>query len=211
MNRLSRLGAAYAAERPVRTGLVAVSVALGVAVVLGVGAGVATVNRSVNGLGAAVPADVVVSGVGPFGTHLPGSVPARLAATDGVRAAAAVSAQDMPLTSGAVTGKVVTLGVPLDRVGLLADRAAAGRLPRVDGEIAVSSRVARDLHLRAGITVTLGAAPARVVGILGPGVTGEAGTNQVVLASSTAVEPTDPVFALIRLQSRVNRGVGMTP
>src|SRR5438105_8991791 len=173
VKRVSGLGRHYLSERPGRAALVSISVALGVTVVVAVGAGIATLDRGVNRLGRGLGrADVVASSAGAFGSRLSPADQAAIAGEDGIEKAApvaadtrAVSAEGNPIDAELST----LLAVPLDRVDFLVEQTASGRIPRTAGEIDISSRVAERLHLHIGDRAVIGTSTYRVVGVLAPG------------------------------------------
>src|SRR6478609_6358731 len=104
MKRLSGLGGEYARERPVRALLVVTSVVLGVGVLVGIGAGIATVDHGLDRLGGGVgDAQIVVEPSGMFGTRLSASTTNEIAALDGVRTAAPVFAGLATISSSTET------------------------------------------------------------------------------------------------------------
>ena len=207
MNRVGDLGRHYLRERPGRAALVTFSVALGVAVVVAIGAGTATLDRGVDRLGGAVgAADVVVSSAGPHGSRLAPSVVSDLESQDGVVSVAAVTADTQVISrpgDSRDAALATLLAVPLDRVQLLVDQTTSGRLPTAPDEIAVSTRVTERLRGGVGADATIGGSTYRIVGVLAPGMDDVTGDNRVVVGGPQLVPPADPSLVLLKLAGGV--------
>src|SRR5437879_6092120 len=144
VKRVSGLGRQYLRERPWRAALVSISVALGVTVVVAVGAGTATIDRGVDRLGGGVGrADVVASSAGAVGSRLSSTEQAALTRLDGLENATPVVADTRSVSADGRANDVAQstlLAVSLDRVDLLVEQTASGRLPMAADEIDISSR-----------------------------------------------------------------------
>lgn len=215
MKRLSGLGGEYVRERPLRALLVATSVVLGVGVLVGIGTGVATVNRGVDRLGGGIgDAQIVAAPSGMFGTRFSASVANDLAALDGVRTAAPVFAglATISTSTGTSAGPSVRstdaalVGMPTDRAALLVDHVADGRLPSNADEVAVSQELMDAVHAHLGGAISVGPSAKHVVGVfLGSGLNATVGRSGIVLGAPELVGSPDPALVLVDLAPGLDR------
>ena len=207
MKSVGGLGREYLRERPGRAALVTLSVVLGVAVVVAVGSGTATLDRGVDRLGAGIgDADVVVSSAGANGSRLSPEDAAQIATMDGVASSAAVTADAQYIAAVDHPERMLPsalLAVPLEGVDLLVPPAAEGRLPTANDEIGMSQRLSDGLHAGVGDRVTIGSRAYRVAGVLGPGTSDLTGTGRVLVGPPQLVGTPDPALVLVKLSSGV--------
>lgn len=216
MRRLSDLGRRHLAERRLRAGLVGLSVTLGVAVLLGVTAGAATLDHGLDRISGSLAgrADVVASPAGPMGARLAVGTEQRIAAVEAVDDALALRAGLVtlgPREPGSVLRDVAVVGTGSHGLDLMGVVATEGRLPAARGEVVMDPSLADALGASPGDALFVGAGPGppssvlQLVGIVAPGAaTASAGGDVAIVGLDTADDlavPAEPVHVLVDLQA----------